>query len=220
MESEKPSDFLVYIVEDDEAVRHSLSQMLQLLGYGTRVFDSAESFLNAYSEDWEGCIVADLRLPGLSGIEMQSALLQKGRRMPFVIVTGHGDVPAARKAFKENAIDFVEKPIDEMVLLAAIDSARKSEALYRHERIAKLKISGQLAKLTPREKEILSLVGQGLPAKEIAERLGISPRTAEVHRANILEKTGARNGSELVRLALSAEGHLFKLPDSAPRLEK
>ncbi len=195
----------VYIVEDDAAMRDSLSLMLGLLGFRTISFESAEAFLETYRDDWTGCVVADLRLPGMSGLELQADLRTRGKTLPFAIITGHGDVKSARAAFQSDAVDFIEKPFDEAELRAAIE-----KGLDRESRRIQLAETGsvqavRLAKLTSREREVLELVGKGLHAKEIAASLGISARTVEVHKARLMAKLEARNVSELVRFALEAE---------------
>ena len=188
----------VYIVDDDAAVRDSLALMLGLAGYQTALFADAESFLAAWREDWAGCVVADLRLPGKSGLELQAELHARRAVLPLIIMTAHGDVPSARSAFQAQAIDFLEKPFDHAQLRAAIDTAFSREG-------ARLERSGdgaKLATLTEREREVLEHVARGLHAKEIGAALGISRRTVEVHKTRIMEKLGARNLAELVRFAL------------------
>ena len=191
---------VVYVVDDDAAIRDSVALMLGLAGYVTRLFADAESFLVAFDPAWSGCIVADLRLPGLSGVELQARVRQRGSAIPFVIITAHGDVPAARAAFRGQAVDFIEKPFDDTQLRSAIETAfaleteRLGSAELRREDAAKL------ARLTPREREVLEHAVSGLHAKEIASALGISPRTVEVHKMRIMEKLEVRNIAELVRL--------------------
>ena len=195
----------VYVVDDDASIRDSLALMLGLAGYATRLFADAESFLAAFDQDWSGCVVADLRLPGMSGIELQDEIRRRGSSIPFVIITAHGDVPAARAAFRGQAVDFIEKPFDEPQLRAAIETAfalerqRAGTERKRHAQAEKL------ARLTDREREVLRYAATGLHAKEIAAALGISPRTVEVHKTRIMEKLQVRNIGELVRFALTAE---------------
>ncbi len=186
-------------------MRDSLSLMLGLLGFRTASFDSAEAFLQTYRDEWAGCVVADLRLPGMSGLELQTDLRERGKHLPFVIITGHGDVKSARAAFQSEAVDFIEKPFDEAELRAAIEKGfdRESRRIQRVE--MGIDQTLKLAKLTYREREVLQLVGKGLHAKEIAAYLGISARTVEVHKARLMAKLEARNVSELVRFALAAE---------------
>jgi FixJ family two-component response regulator len=195
----------IYIVDDDAALRDSLALMLGLLGYRTASFASAEALLEAYREDWTGCVLADLRLPGRSGLDLQADLRKRGSRLPFVVITAHGDVPSARAAFQADAIDFLEKPFEEAQLRAAIEKGLERERRRLQRADSGDERAARLAKLTHREREILELVGRGLHAKEIAASLDISPRTVEVHKARLMAKLDARNVSELVRFALIAE---------------
>jgi RNA polymerase sigma factor (sigma-70 family) len=199
------SGLTVYIVEDDAAMRDSLSLMLGLLGFRTVSFESAEAFLDTYRDEWVGCVVADLRLPGLSGLELQANLRARGTKLPFVIITGHGDVKSARAAFQSEAVDFIEKPFDEAELRVAIEKGFDKESRRIQNAEAGNDQALKLAKLTQREREVLELVGKGLHAKEIAASLDISARTVEVHKARLMSKLEARNVSELVRFALAAE---------------
>jgi FixJ family two-component response regulator len=196
----QPEPLTVYVVEDDAAVRDSLALLLGLAGHRTAFFADAESFLAAWRDSWAGCVVADLKLPGASGIELQAALRERGSRLPFIIITAHGDVASARAAFRAEAVDFIEKPFDHAQVRAAIDNAFSRESL----RLARAREGARLAALTAREREVLELAAQGLHAKEIAARLGISPRTVEVHKTRIMDKLGVRNVAELVRFALAA----------------
>lgn len=191
----------VFIVEDDASVRDSLALMLGLSGYRTALFADAEAFLSAWQPEWAGCVVADLRLPGRTGVELQAELQARGSRLPFVIITAHGDVPTARAAFQANAVDFLEKPFDHAQLRAAIERSfsREGRRLQRSAEAAKLAV------LTARERDVLEQAAKGLHAKEIAAELGISPRTVEVHKTRIMEKLGVRNIAELVRFALAAQ---------------
>ena len=194
------AELAVYIVDDDASVRDSLALMLGLAGYTTRLFADAESFLVAFGPAWSGCVVADLRLPGMSGLELQARVRERGSRIPFVVITAHGDVPAARAAFLQQAVDFIEKPFDDAQLRAAIDTAFALES----ERLGSAELrradEEKLARLTDREREVMEHAVAGKHAKEIAAALGISPRTVEVHRMRIMEKLGVRNIAELVRL--------------------
>lgn len=193
----------VYVIEDDAPVRDSIALMLGLAGYRTALFADAESFLAAWRADLSGCVVTDLRLPGLSGVELQAELRARGSRLPFVIITAHGDVATARRAFLAEAVDFIEKPFGEAQLRAAIETAlaRETERLRRDA--ARRADAARLAALTPREREVLEKAALGLHAKEIARALGISPRTVEVHKTRIMAKLGVRNVAELVRFALA-----------------
>ncbi len=195
----------VFVIDDDEPMRDSLALMLGLLGYRSASFASAEAFLAAFQDNWTGCVVADLKLPGMSGIELQAELQSRGSALPFVIITAHGGVSSARTAFQADAVDFLEKPFDEAVLKAAIDKGLKRESDRVRREQAASEETAKLANLTAREREVLQEVGKGLHAKEIARVLGISPRTVEVHKASLMDKLGARNVAELVRFALIAE---------------
>lgn len=198
----------VFVVDDDEPMRDSLALLLGLLGYRAASFASAEAFLAAYQDKWTGCVVADLKLPGKSGIELQAELRARGSHLPFVIITAHGGVSSARTAFQAEAVDFLEKPFEEEDLRAAIKKGLAKE-LGRVQRAAADSVAASnLAKLTHREREVLELAGKGMHAKEIARALGISPRTVEVHKASVMSKLGARNVAELVRFAMTIE----KLP--------
>lgn len=195
----------VYIVDDEAAMRDSLALMLGLQDYRTACFASAEAFLDAYQDHWTGCVVADLKLPGKSGLELLDTLHARGAGIPLVIITGHGDVQSARAAFTGNAVDFLEKPVEDADLRAAIEKGFERELRRIRKTESKTRSDHTLAILTKRELEILSLVGEGLHAKEIGRSLGISPRTVEVHKAHMMEKIKARNVAELVRFAISAQ---------------
>ena len=199
-----PTEYLtVYIVDDDPSIRDSLSLMLGLSGYRVSLFADAESFLAACQPGWTGCVVADLRMPGMTGIELQTELKQRGSPLQFIIMTAHGDVATARTAFQAHAVDFLEKPFDHAELIKAIETAFAAEQRRLDEDRKSSTDREKLAALTVREREVLQLAARGLHAKEIARDLGISPRTVEVHKARIMAKLGARNVAELVRLAVA-----------------
>ena len=190
----------VHIVDDDAAMRDSLSLLLSLRGYRTASFASAEDFLAVVDPGWSGCILADIRMPGMSGLAMQQELATRGISLPVIVLTAHGDVDSARAAFKAQAVDFLEKPFDDVALVEAIEGA------FGRER-SRLDASGTreaqqrvIAALTPREREVLELVTRGHHNREVGERLGISPRTVEVHKARLMAKLGARNLSDLIRI--------------------
>ena len=198
-------DLTVYVVDDDPGVRDSLGLMLSLAGYRTALFPDAESFLAAWRPDWAGCLVADLRLPGKSGVELQAALRERASTLPVVIVTAHGDVPTARRAFQAEAVDFLEKPFEVAQVRAAVEKAFAREARRLAVEKERAADAERLAQLTAREREVLEHAARGLHAKEIAAALAISPRTVEVHKTRIMAKLGVRNPAELVRFAVSAE---------------
>jgi RNA polymerase sigma factor (sigma-70 family) len=194
----------VFVIDDDAAVRDSIALMLGLAGYRTSVFADAEAFLAAWKEDWAGCVIADVRLPGQSGVELQEELRRRGVALPFIIITAHGDVPTARAAFRSQAVDFIEKPFDHRQLCAAIDTSFGLEERRIGRQDRRRADAEKLGRLTAREREVLEHAARGLHAKEIATALGISPRTVEVHKTRIMEKLNVRNVAELVRFAIAA----------------
>jgi RNA polymerase sigma factor (sigma-70 family) len=196
------SDLTVFVVDDDASVRDSLSLMLGIAGYRTALFADAEAFLAALRAEWAGCLIADLRLPGMTGIELQQELARRGSSLPVIIITAHGDVPTARQAFHARAVDFLEKPFDQKHLFTAVEAAFARERDRRYDEASSHAQATLLASLTPREREVLERVADGLHAKEVAAALGISPRTVEVHKTRIMGKLGVRNVAELVRFAV------------------
>lgn len=188
----------VFIVDDDASVRDALSLLLSLRGYTTATFASAEDFLGALQSNWRGCVVADIRMPGMSGLELQRTLRERGPTLPMIVMTAHGDVAAARQAFLADAVDFIEKPFDGEQLLAAIESALTG--LRSAGTAQSAAVAAALGPLSAREREVMSLMVKGLHNRRIAEELGISPRTVEVHKARVMEKLGVRNLVDLVRL--------------------
>lgn len=194
----------VFVIDDDASVRDSIALMLGLAGYRTSVFADAEAFLAAWKEDWAGCVIADVRLPGQSGVELQDELRKRGIALPFVIITAHGDVPTARAAFRSEAVDFLEKPFDHVQLRAAIETGFALEDRRIQRQDSRRADAEKLGRLTGREREVLEHAARGLHAKEIAGALGISPRTVEVHKTRIMEKLDVRNVAELVRFAIAA----------------
>jgi RNA polymerase sigma factor (sigma-70 family) len=195
----------VFIVDDDVAVRDALALLLGLKGYRTAIFSSAEDFLAAYRKDWRGCLVLDIKMSGMTGLDLQSRLASQNVEMPIVIITGHGDAASARQALKSGAVDFLEKPLDEEQLVVAVGSALERDAKRRAEKVVGDETSSRLARLTPRERQVMDLAAAGRHNREIGEALGISPRTVEVYKARLMEKLQARNLSELIRFALTAD---------------
>lgn len=198
----QPSGFTVFIVEDDLSVRDSLGLLLGLQGYSVSMFADAESFLGAYRPDWAGCMLVDIRMPGMDGLALQQWLVDKGCRMPVIIMTGHGDVGSARQAFRAQAVDFLEKPIDQARLIEAIADAHARYAVVRDESASSEELTNRLAALTPREREVMELVVAGRHNRDIADELGISVRTVEVHKARMMAKLAADGVADLVRLSL------------------
>jgi two-component system response regulator FixJ len=189
----------VFIVDDDPAVRAGLGALLEVSGYAAEAFESAEDFLARAAPPSSGCVLVDVRMPGMSGLELQRELKRRAIALPVVVITGHGDIPMAVAALKAGAVDFLEKPFDSDALLAAVEQA-VNRAAPQGETDADL--AARLEQLTPRERQVMDLVVAGLPNKTIAFRLGIAVRTVEIHRARVMEKIGARNLAHLVRLAL------------------
>ena len=195
---------LVHLIDDDEDVRRAVAFLLGPAGLAVKVYDSASTFLEKCDDFQSGCIVSDVRMPGIDGLELLRRLNQKKSRLPVVVMTGHADVALAVAAMKEGAVDFIEKPFPDEVLLAAILVAldRKEKAVSSDTHTDEVR--KRLASLTAREKEVLDGLLAGHPNKTIAYDLGISPRTIEVHRANVMTKMGASSLSELVRMVISA----------------
>ena len=197
------SEVLVHVIDDDEAMRESLSFLLDSAGFEARTYDSASAFIEGAARLSGGCIITDVRMPGMNGLEMTRHLKGLHIDLPIIMITGHGDVPLAVEAMKAGVADFLEKPFDDEALLRAIrvpiDQARPGAVRAGAEPFQAL-----LASLSPRETEVLRGVIEGKANKVIAFELGISPRTVEVYRANVMTKTGASGLSELIRMALTA----------------
>lgn len=193
----------VYIVEDDEAVRDSLSLLLQSEGLAVRAFDRASRFLEEWQPDLNGCLVLDIRMPEMDGMELQQALIDRGSDLPIIFVTGHGDVPLAVEAMRQGAVDFIEKPYHEEQLLEKIRAALAENAEQRQVREEKQVILDRLAELTPREREIMDRMIAGQANKVIAIELNISQRTVEIHRSRVMHKMGTHSLAQLVRMVLS-----------------
>jgi len=199
------ADGTVYIVDDDPGFRDSLATLLALNGFVTASFASGEDFLATVSPAPGSCALVDLRMPGLDGLEVQARLTERGLALPLVIITAHGDAATARAALKGGAVDFLEKPVDESVLLEVVNEAINTGSPAPAPRAAQPPPASRLARLTPREREVLERVALGHSIREIAAELDISPRTVEVYKSRLSEKLQARNTAELIRIALSAE---------------
>ena len=196
---------LVYVVDDDEAVRDSMSMLLESADLPFRCFDSADQFLDSQNGNERGCLVLDIRMPGMTGLELQKRLAQSGSSLPVIFMTGHGDVPMAVEAMRQGAFDFLRKPIAEADFLERIGNALEAETGNWHERVDRERAREQLASLTEREQEVFALVADGHANKAIAANLDISERTVEVHRANVMKKLEARTLAQLVRIYLQTE---------------
>jgi two-component system response regulator FixJ len=193
---------VVHVVDDDEAMRQSMAFLLRTANLEARTYESALTFLEALPQIKIGCIVTDIRMPGMTGIELMKRLRELNVTMPVVVITGHGDVPMAVEAMKGGALDFLEKPFDDEVLLAAVRSALSAQATDSERQAQNAKIKERLSLLSNRERDVLEGLVAGHPNKTIAYDLGISPRTVEIYRANVMTKMEASSLSDLVRMAL------------------
>lgn len=193
----------VYLVDDDEAIRHSASFMLRSSGYSVKTFSTGVEFLDAVDDLGAGCILLDVRMPEISGLEVQDALNERGVALPVVVMTGHGDVTVAVQAMKAGAVDFIEKPFDKAVLIEAIEDGFGRIAQASSDLSRRQQAEARLRVLTPRELDVLHGLALGHPNKTIAHDLGISPRTVEVHRANLMQKLEVASLSEALRVAFA-----------------
>ena len=198
-------DGTVFLIDDDPGVRDSLTLLLSLKGIRTQPFATAESFLETYRPEWAGCVLTDLRMPGMTGLELQSMLRERRLDVPVVVLTAHGDVATARAALKNGACDFLEKPIDDATLIEVLHNALRVDRERRAAVTARSSADRRMERLTEREREILTLLAAGHQNRQIAAQLGISPRTVEVHKARIMEKLGCRSLADLIRLNLAAD---------------
>lgn len=195
---------MIHIVDDEEAIRRSAGFMLKTSGYAVATYASGDAFLQAAKDLEIGCVLLDVRMPGMDGLEVQKVMAERGIAMPVVVLTGHGDITVAVRAMKGGAVDFIEKPFEKAVLLSAIMAAfeRLDDVEARSARASDAAIA--IAALTSREQDVLRGMVQGLPNKTIAFDLGISPRTVEVHRANLMAKLQVKSLSEALRIAFAA----------------
>jgi FixJ family two-component response regulator len=191
-----------YVVDDDESIRTLWRWLMESNGIAVRTFATATEFIEFYKHDAPGCLVLDLRLPGMSGLELQEYLNRRDIEIPIVFVTGHGDVPAAVSALKGGAVDFVQKPFSYREVVSIIEKAFRRDAEIREKRARRSRITGRLATLTEREREVLQRVIEGKPNKIIAAELDISMKTVEFHRAKVMEKIGVTSVAELVQFAM------------------
>lgn len=198
------TDAFVHILDDDEAILQGLSALLSTVSIPARTYRSAAEFLSVARPDMGGCLVLDVRMPGMGGLELQQALLDRGIHIPVLVISGHGDVPMAVRAMKAGAIDFLLKPFNEQDLLDRITAALSSGKVSRESDQARKDAAARFTQLTAREREVMALIMECQHSKQIAARLGISERTVDVHRFNIMRKSGARNLTELVQLRLQA----------------
>ena len=199
---------MVFIVDDDDAVRESLGFLMKSIGIESRGFSSATEFLEFYSDEIVGCLVLDIRMPGMSGLELQDRLNEINAILPIIFITGHGDVPMAVEALKKGALDFIQKPFRDQDLIDRINHALDQDHDSRSILSQKREILDRIDELTSREKEVMDLVVQGSPNKIIAADLDVSQRTVEIHRSRVMEKMQARSLAQLVRMTITASTDL------------
>jgi RNA polymerase sigma factor (sigma-70 family) len=196
--------YAIFVVDDDKAVRDSLRWLLESVGHPVETYDSAREFLTAYNTNRSGCLVVDVRMPGMSGLELQELLASREISIPIIIITGHGDVPMAVQAMKAGAVDFIEKPFNDQVLLDRIQFCLLEETKQRQDKENKAQLIERIEQLTPREREVLEGVVAGKLNKVIADELGISIKTVEIHRSRVMEKMSAGSLAELVAMCIQA----------------
>lgn len=204
MNDENEHDSIVYIVDDDQAIRHAMGLLLKSVGHEHLVFTSADEFLESHTGNNNGCLVLDIRMPGLSGLELQQKLIESGSSLPIIFISGHGDIPMAVEAMQKGAFDFIQKPFRDQELLDRISEALNTARRQESEREQKVDVQDRIDTLTKREHEVLDLVVTGKPNKIIAHELGVSQRTIEIHRARVMEKMRAKSLAELVRMHMAA----------------
>lgn len=202
----------VYIVDDEEPMRDSLTWLLEGEGYATRCYASAEAFLDELAEDMAGCLLLDVRMPEMSGLELHERLMAMGNHLPVIFITGHGDVPMAVSALQRGACDFVQKPFDDQDLLARIKRAMTLDCQQSAQRQRNAALIQRASQLSSREYEVMQLVAEGKLNKQIADELEISMKTVEAHRARTMDKMGARTIADLVKINLALEKLGFKAP--------
>jgi len=196
---------MVFIVDDDSGVRSSIRVLMKSIGLAATPFASAKEFLEAYNPHQPGCLVLDIRMPGMSGLELQEALNDRGAVIPVIFITGHGDIPMAVEAMRHGAFDFLQKPFRDQDLIDRIQKALEQDKETRENLREHGRIRARIASLTPREKEVLELLTTGKANKMMAQDLGLSQRTVEIHRAHVMEKMGARSVAQLVRMVMDLE---------------
>jgi FixJ family two-component response regulator len=202
MDEHVGSGSTVFVVDDDEGVRRSLALLLGSVGYRVSPSASARQFLNEYDPHRPGCLVLDVRMPEMSGLELQRELNQKGAALPVIFITGHGDVPMAVEAMKHGAFDFIQKPFRDQDLLDRVNRALQLDASHRAELVHRDELVRRRDSLTPREHEVMDLIVEGKANKVIAQDLSMSERTVEIHRSRVMEKMGARSVAQLVRMSI------------------
>ena len=199
-----PADATVFVVDDDTSVRTALKRLIQSLGLKVETFDSAQAFLKHGPHDGPACLVLDVRMPGMSGIELQQQLTKAGLGLPIIFITGHGSIPLSVQAMKAGAVDFIEKPFEDQKLIDAINTAIQKNKKFRTEHAEIKDLQRRVDSLTPREREVFILVVSGMLNKQIAFDLGMSEKTVKVHRARVMDKMKAKSLANLVRMAEKA----------------
>lgn len=203
MSQEDQPKSIVHVVDDDESLRTAVSRLLRAAGYEVRGYATAGDFSLALADDFTGCVLLDVRMPGPSGLDLQAALTRSGRDVPIIFLTGHGDIPMSVRAMKAGAVDFLTKPVQRAALLAAVKTALEREAATREERAQLRAWRECLESLTPREREVFDRVTAGEPNKQIADELGAAERTVKVYRAEAMRKMGAASLAELVQISVA-----------------
>lgn len=201
------SEATVFIVDDDSAIRDSMSMLMKTIGLKSQSFSSAKLFLEHYDPAEQGCLVLDVRMPGMSGLELQEALNERQAILPVIFITGHGDVPMAVDAIKNGAADFIQKPFRDQDLIDRINMAIENDQKFRSQLTRKQELKERFESLTPREKEVLNQVVNGSANKVAAHELGVSQRTIEIHRSRVMEKMQARSVAQLVKMYMTLSQH-------------
>jgi FixJ family two-component response regulator len=196
----------VYVVDDDDAAREYVRWLLESAGWNVRSYDGAEDFLDAYDAACPGCLVTDVRMPGLSGLDLQRELAERGIRLPIIMISAFAEVPMAVRAMRDGALDFLEKPFDGQTLIERVRNAIESDQRQRENQVERDGVAAGLAKLTPRQLSVLEGLTAGKPSKVIAAELGVSPRTVDVHRFRLMHQLGAQSLPDLFRRVLLVRG--------------
>ncbi|OQX32029.1 MAG: DNA-binding response regulator [Candidatus Sedimenticola endophacoides] len=194
----------VFVVDDDQAMRNSLKWLIESVGMRVETYGSADEFVSNYYPGRAGCLLLDVRMPGMSGLELQEQFNHRQIRIPIIIITGHGDVPMAVRSMKAGAVDFIEKPFNDELLLESIRNALAQDTEHRSYQAEQAEITARLGQLTPREHEVMEMVTDGKANKEIAQALGVSAKTVEAHRARVMEKMEADSLADLVKMVMAA----------------
>ncbi len=196
----------VFVVDDDAAVRDALSLLISLKGMRAAVFASGADFLAVYDPEWRGCLLTDFKMPEMNGLELQAELKKRGVTMPVVMLSAHGDVATTRTALKNGAVDFLEKPVDDAVLVDVLNNAIRVDAEQRTQSAQRMRVESLLERLTSRERAVLELLAEGLSHRDIGSRLEISARTVEVYKARMMEKLQCRSLADVLKIGMEARG--------------